>query len=99
MSKWIKKLALVGVFWVFLCAFLALQFWPNVPRSKDHWVLLVAFGPPFYLLGESFFGWLFSRKHGQALSDSKFSLTRIVFALVIMLVFLSFTWWLTTFIG
>lgn len=75
----------VVVVWFFLVGLLALSVWPNLPRSK---FLFIALGPPLYLLGEGFFGWLFSEKHGRAISQSKFSGARILIALVVILAFL-----------
>lgn len=44
-------------------------------------MLIVVIGPPVYVLGEAFFGWLLSSDHGRAVSKNRFSILRIVVAL------------------
>ena len=52
--------------------------WANEVQSG--WVFYVVLGLPGYVLGELFFGWLLSSRHGLALSRAKFSVTRIAAA-------------------
>lgn len=81
--------------WIFVAALLVLQFWPSLPESRSQWLLIIAFGPPFYVLGEAFFTWLFSPAHGHAVSSSRSAIARIVIALPVILAWLAFCWWLT----
>jgi putative copper export protein len=75
--------------WFFLVGFLILQQWPDLPKTKLGWFLLVLLGPPIYLLGEGFFGWLFSKERGERISNKRFSLLRIAFALsIVLLIFI-----------
>ena len=90
-----RALLLVALAWLLVAGLLTLQFWPDLPQSKLHWVLLVAFGPPLYVLGEAFFGWLFSQRHGQSVSPHGFSLKRILIALPVVLAFTALCWWLS----
>ena len=43
----------VAIFWLFIAAILAFQFWPSVPQTAQGWVAFIAFGPPLYILGEA----------------------------------------------
>jgi hypothetical protein len=70
--------------------------WPWAPKTTLQWIILIALGPPLYILGEEFFGWLFSRKHGFAISPREFSFLRIGVGLVVCLAWLgllSLLWW------
>jgi hypothetical protein len=91
----IRALLVVALAWLLVAGFLALQFWPDLPQSKLQWILLVIFGPPIYVLGESFFGWLFSQRHGQSVSSRTFSFKRILIALPVVLAFAALSWWLS----
>ena len=81
--------------WLVAATILAFQFWPELPQSKLQWALLVIFGPPLYVIGEAFFGWLFSKAHGESVSPSNFSLKRILIALPVVLAFFAISWWLS----
>jgi hypothetical protein len=91
----IRTLLVVAVLWLVVATFLVLQFWPNVPHSPLKWVLFIVFGPPLYVLGEEFFGWLFSPKHGAAISPNRFSAKRILIALPILVAVVALGWWLS----
>jgi hypothetical protein len=95
----VRSLLIVAFFWLLIAAVLALGFWPDLPQSRRQLVLLVVFGPPAYVFGESLFGWLFSRRHGQSISTRTFAFRRVIVALpaVAVLVALSlwFSWLLT----
>jgi hypothetical protein len=64
-----------------------LQFLPNLPSTVLGWVFLLVLGPPLYLLGEWFFYKVFSSERGRRISDKRFSVKRISFALIIVLPF------------
>jgi hypothetical protein len=88
-----------AVSWLFVGALLLLELWPNVPQSVAGWVLFVAVGPPLYVLGEAFADWAFSARHGAAISGARFSLRRVLVALLVSLVFLAAYWWALSLIG
>ncbi len=81
--------------WLFIAGFLIIQAWPDLPHTSLQWFLLVAFGPPLYVLGEGFFGWLFSPKYGKAISAREFSFVRVLLALPAVLAFVAFCWWVS----
>ena len=80
--------------WLLVADLLALQFWPSVPQSRAQWFVFTALGPPLYVLGEFGSSWLFSRRHGQAISRNSFSVARILIALPAVLAAFAFSWWL-----
>lgn len=91
----VRALLIAALVWPLVAGFLTLQFWPNLPQSELQWALLIAFGPPIYVLGEAFFGWLFSQRHGQSISSNSFSFKRILIALPVVLAFVGLSWWLS----
>jgi len=98
-SKAIHTLLVVALIWLVVAALIVLQFWPELPRTTLQWVLLVAFGPPLYVIGEAFFGSLFSQARGHSISPRKFSFKRILFAIPVVLVFFAISWWLSSLLG
>lgn len=58
---------------------------PRFPQSRLEWFLVLVVGPPFYVLGEGFFGWLFSAERGRQISSRPFSLLRVLLALLVVL--------------
>src|SRR5262245_26802584 len=68
----------------------------RVNAVKSTWVFYVVLGLPGYVLGEAFFGWLLSRRHGLALSRAKFSATRIAAALLVAIVFVVVSAWVSS---
>ena len=97
-SRFSRTVAAVAVIWLFAAAALTFQLWPNLPRSNLQWILFLAFGPPLYVGGEAFFGWLLSERHGRAISIRKFSVGRLAVALSVLLVLCLVTWWLSRFL-
>ena len=95
----IRTLLVIAVLWLAVAAFLAFQFWPDVPHSALKWVLFIVFGPPLYVLGEEFFGWLLSAKHGATISQHRFSAKRILIALPLFLAVFALSWWLSLLIS
>ncbi len=95
----IRTLPVVAVLWLAVAAFLAVQFWPEVPHSTLKWVLFIVFAPPLYVLGEEFFGWLLSAKHGATISPRHFSGKRILIALPVVLAVFALSWWLSRLIS
>src|SRR5438552_10159229 len=93
-ARRLGRLVLAGAAgWLFVVGIVLLQLWPRVPQSFGGWVLFVALGPPAYLLAEAFAGWLFSERHGMVISRARFSLLRVIFGLLVSLVFLAAYWW------
>lgn len=72
--------------WLVVTALLILQLWPDLPKTDLGWFLLVVVGPPAYVAGEGFFGWLFSEKHGKEISTKQFSWLRVALAFVVVAV-------------
>jgi uncharacterized membrane protein YeaQ/YmgE (transglycosylase-associated protein family) len=68
--------------------------WANQVQSG--WVFYVVLGLPGYVLGELFFGWLLSRRHGLALSRARFSFARIAAALLAAIVFVVVSLWVSS---
>jgi hypothetical protein len=83
--KRIQLLLGLAAVWLFVAGMLILQLWPDLPKTDFGWFLLIVFGPPVYVAGEGFFGWLLSKKHGNRISNKQFSLLRVVLSLVVML--------------
>lgn len=90
----LRTLLVVALVWLLVAGLLMLQLWPDLPESTLQWVLFIALGPPVYLLGESFFAWLLSRRHGQFISPHGFSFKRILVELAVLLSFIGFGGWL-----
>ena len=88
----VRVLLGVALLWLLVAGFITLELWPNLPRSKLQWFFLFVFGPPLYILGETFFGWLFSQRHGDAIGSP---VKRILVAVPVGLVFISISWWLS----
>jgi hypothetical protein len=61
----------LAVVWLVVAGLLILQIWPDLPKTDLGWFLLVVVCPPAYVVGEGFFGWLFSEKHGKEISEPK----------------------------
>lgn len=94
-----RSIMLLALGWLLMATIIILALWPDLPQSKLIWVLLVLFGPPLYVLGEAFFDWLFSERHGHSISSSGLSFKRILFALPVVIVLTALSWsasWLLT---
>lgn len=85
----------IAAVWLLVGAILVLQLWPDLPRSTQQWYLLFAFGPPLYVFGEAFFGWLFSAAHGRVVSERRFSVARIAIALLVGVALFALSGWLS----
>jgi hypothetical protein len=72
------------VTWAFLVGLVILS--TGVPETRTQWIIAVIAGPPLYVAGEAFFGWLVSKEHGERISAKPFSWLRILLALAVMLV-------------
>jgi hypothetical protein len=70
---------------IVILAVVILQSYPNLPSTVLEWVFLLVLGPPLWFLGEWFFGKVFSPERGRRMSDKRFSVKRISFALIIVL--------------
>ena len=95
-KTWLRRLPALAAVWLVIAGFLAVEFWSEMPRSWSRWFLLLAFGPPLYVLGEAFFGWLFSAAHGRAISQKRFSVTRVAVALPAAIAAFALYWWLSS---
>lgn len=92
---WYRRLPVLAAIWLVIAALLAIQFWTVMPPSWFRWILLLALGPPLYVLGEAFFAWLLSPAHGRTVSPKRFSVARIAIALPAVLVVFALFWWLS----
>jgi len=81
----------VALCWLLLGAFVL---WVTAVQSR--WVYWVVLALPGYVLGELFFSWLLSRRHGIALSRSRFSFTRIAAALIVAIGFVVASLWVSS---
>jgi hypothetical protein len=93
--KWLSLLPVLTVLWLGISSLLVFQFWPDLPHTKLQWFLFIIYGPPIYIFGEAFFGWVFSPNHGQAISQREFLLVRVLLALPIVLAFFALSWWVS----
>lgn len=97
--RWARMLPLAALTWLFLVGLVLLYLWPNLPKSKPQWVVFLLVAPPLYVLGEAFFGWLFSDEHGSAMSPRGFSVGRVLVALPVVCLVVLVCWllsWLLT---
>jgi hypothetical protein len=88
-------LVLAALAWLFIAGLLMVEFLPNLPRTKSQWLLFISFGPPLYVLGDAFVGWLFSTQHGQVISPRGFSVARVLIVLPVVLVLIALGWLLS----
>jgi len=89
-AKRVKQLLYFVLIWFVVSGLLALYmwvWWGGLPKSKHPWVLIIVFG--LYIVGESFFDWLYLRKRGRKISRRQVSIIRVVLALV----FIGFSVW------
>jgi predicted membrane channel-forming protein YqfA (hemolysin III family) len=93
-KKWTRVLPFIAFLWLLIAGLLTLMLWPDWPQTPIQWFLLIGLGPPVYILGEAFFGWVFSKNHGMDLSPRRFSIFRIFVALPVMLGFFILYGWL-----
>jgi len=70
--------------WLLLCGIILLPIWPFVSQTRLQWLLLVAFGPPLYAIGDHLGAHLFSKRVGSKISQQKSSILRILFAVFVM---------------
>lgn len=93
--KALRIIAWGAAAWLFVAAALLLYVWPDLPQSPRQWALFIAFGPPIYALLELGGNWLFSERHGRAISNRSFSVARITLALFGVIAAIAVCWWLT----
>lgn len=86
-SRLLKILGWGAVAWLVVSGLVLLQIAPYFPRSTLEWMLLIVVGPPLYVLGEALGAWLFSPERGYRISPKGFSVLRMVYALLIILLF------------
>ena len=72
----------------FCMLFLLLDILPHRPNSLAGWLILVIVGIPSWVIIEWLGGIVLSKKLGYRISDKPFSGARIIYALVVFLVFL-----------
>jgi hypothetical protein len=80
-GRWIVGLSLL---WPLLVGFTLLSLYPDYPKNRLQWTLVIVFGPPANLLFEALGGWIFSKEHSERISKSKFSIVRIAFGVVVL---------------
>jgi hypothetical protein len=79
---------MLPVWWGLVLVVSVLPFAP-LPHSRLGWLLLVLLGPPAAVLGEAFFGWAFSDRHGSEISQRTFSVARVAVGVAAMLAFVT----------
>ena len=72
----------------FYTMFLLLDIFPHKPNSLAGWLIVIIVGLPSWLIIEWLGGLVFSKKLGDRISDKPFSSARIIYPLVVFLVFL-----------
>ena len=82
----LRLLIALAVAWPFVMA-AVLSRW--APALVFEWFLVLVVGPPLYVVGEWFFGWLYSPEHGRRISSRSFSLLRVLLALGVILVLIA----------
>ena len=82
-TKLVTSVFACALLWLAVASIAAFTLLPHLPQNSLQWVLLVIFGPPLYVLGETIGSGLFSSEHGQAISSRRFSIARIAVALLI----------------
>ena len=85
------QVIVVATLWLLIGSY---ALWATGVQSS--WGFYVVLSLPGYVLGEFFFGWLLSRRHGLALSRAKFSLTRMAAALLVAIVFVVVSLWVSS---
>jgi len=85
--------------WLFIAAFVMVQFWPDLPHTAAGWLLFIALAPPLYIFAEAVGNRLLSRRHGNAISQRKFSMARVFIALPVVLAVFALSWWLSRLLG
>jgi len=86
-AKRLQLLVGLSAVWLVVAGFLILQLWPELPKTNLGWFLLVVIGPPAYVTGEAFFGWLLSEKHGKEISKKQLSWLRILLTFIVVTIF------------
>ena len=94
--KALRITLILAVAWVTVAYLLAVQFWPHLPQTARQWAVFVGVGSPLYVAPEGAFGWLFSRRHGEAISTKQFSISRILIALLVAVPTVGACWWLSS---
>lgn len=79
-----------AIFWIVIAGIVLVQIWPTMPETYRDWLVFVAIAPPIYVLLEALGAWIFSEKHGFALSSGRFSLLRIAVATIAVILLLAF---------
>jgi CDP-diglyceride synthetase len=83
--KWLRLLLLLPLGWLAVFIFYVLPWLHRLPRSRPEWLLLFVLGPPAVVVLQLSFRWVFSARHGYAVSRHTFSLKRLLILLVAML--------------
>lgn len=90
---------LVALVWLVAGGGLLAQQWPDLPRTPAQWALLLAVGPPLYLLGEAGSAWLEAMAQRRVDGGKGFSWLRIVCALPVALAWFALCWLFASLIG
>jgi hypothetical protein len=69
--------------WVVAAGFLALQLWPDVPRTAKGWIAFIVLGPLLWLLAELAWEQLWATRAGKAISGHPSPMLRILIGVVI----------------
>ena len=94
----LRLVVVVAALWLLVAGFLVVEFWPQLPRTGKQWAIFVGLGPPTYVALEGAFGWLFSRRHGEAISAKQFSIARVLVALLVVVSVVGTYWWLSSYL-
>jgi hypothetical protein len=94
----VKVLVWGAIAWLVVCGIVLLQIAPDFPRTTVQWALLLVLGPPIYVLGEALGSWHFSPARGHRISSKRFSVLRLAYALLVIVLIVTLGGVLTTLI-
>lgn len=78
------KICALAALWLIGAVAALLFLWPSLPQSAIQWALLLALGPPLYLVGEIIFSCLLTDERGRRVSEARFSFLRIGLVLAVL---------------
>ena len=79
----LKQIVGGAVLWLLLALAALLMLWPSIPDSWTRWLLLVAFGPPLYVLVEVVANRMWESDAGRAVSQHPSRTLRIAAGVVL----------------
>jgi hypothetical protein len=81
-----RRIIVISLLWPLLVGLTLLSIYPEYPKNNLQWALVIVFGPPAILLFEVLGDWIFSKEHSDRISKSRFSVLRIIFGVIVIIV-------------